>query len=90
MNTYSDAQLALFVAGAVSAIRQFFPQLDGKGRVWMAAFGVAVLLCILPAGVSWQSILPGIQRAVIVAAQAIAGTSLLGYAAGKVGPSEPQ
>ena len=87
MTNYSDAQLAVIVAGIVSAIRQFFPAIDGKGKVWAVALGVAVLLCllvVLPAGASWQTVLFGIQRAFIVAAQAVAGASLVGYAAGKV------
>ena len=87
MNQYSDAQMAVLVAGIVSAIRQFFPSLDGKGKVWAVALVVAVLLCLLvalPSGATWQAVLIGIQRAFIVAAQAVAGASLVGYAAGKV------
>ena len=87
MSTYSDAQLAVIVAGTVSAIRQFFPQVDGKGKVWVVALVVAILLCLLvalPSGATWQTVLLGIQRAIVVAAQAVAGASLLGYAAGKV------
>ena len=87
MTQYSDAQLAVIVAGAVSAIRQFFPQVDGKAKVWAVALVVAVLLCLLialPSGATWQSVLLSIQRAIVVAAQAVAGASLVGYAAGKV------
>ena len=87
MTQYSDAQLAVIVAGIVSAIRQFFPAIDGKGKVWAVALAVAVLLCllvVLPSGATWQAVLLGIQRAFIVAAQAVAGASLVGYAAGKV------
>ena len=87
MTNYSDAQLAVIVAGTVSAIRQFFPQVDGKGKVWIVALVVAILLVALPAGATWQAVLLGIQRAIVVAAQAVAGASLLGYAAGKVGPA---
>ena len=47
MSTYSDAQLSILVAGAVSAIRQFAPTLDGKGKVWAVALAVAVMLCLL-------------------------------------------
>ena len=87
MTQYSDAQMAVLVAGIVSAIRQFFPALDGKGKVWAVALAVAVLLCLLislPSGATWQSVLIAIQRAFVVAAQAVAGASLVGYAAGKV------
>ena len=87
MTAYSDAQIAVLVAGIVSAIRQFFPSLDGKGKVWAVALGVAVLLCllvVLPSGATWQNVLIGIQRAFVVAAEAVGGASLLGYAAGKV------
>ena len=87
MNQYSDAQLAVIVAGAVSAIRQLFPAIDGKGKVWAVALGVAILLCLLialPSGATWQTVLIAIQRAFIVAAQAVSGASLVGYAAGKV------
>lgn len=87
MSQYSDAQLSILVAGAVSAIRQAFPQIDGKGRVWGVALAVAILLCllvVLPSGATWQAVLIGIQRAFVVAAQAVAGASLVGYAAGKV------
>ena len=94
MSEYSDAQLAVLVAGLVSAVRQFFPALDGKGKVWAVALGIAVLLCLLialPDGATWQSVLLSIQRAFAVAAQAVAGASLVGYAAGKVGPlDEPK
>ena len=87
MTTYSDAQLAVIVAGAVSAIRQFAPTIDGKGKVWAVALAVSILLCLLislPSGATWQTVLIAIQRAFIVAAQAVAGASLVGYAAGKV------
>ena len=87
MTTYSDAQLAVIVAGTVSALRQFAPTLDGKGKVWAVALVVAILLCLLialPSGATWQTVLIAIQRAFVVAAQAVAGASLVGYAAGKV------
>ena len=87
MAQYSDAQMAVLVAGIVSAIRQFSPALDGKARVWAVALAVAVLLCLLvalPSGATWQAVLIAIQRAFVVAAQAVAGASLVGYAAGKV------
>ena len=87
MTQYSDAQLAVIVAGAVSAIRQFCPTVDGKGKVWGVALVVAILICLLialPSGATWQTVLIAIQRAIVVAAQAVAGASLVGYAAGKV------
>ena len=87
MTQYSDAQLAVIVAGSVSAIRQFFPQVDGKAKVWLVALVVAILICLLialPSGATWQTVLIAIQRAIVVAAQAVAGASLVGYAAGKV------
>ena len=87
MNQYSDAQLAVIVAGAVSALRQFAPSLDGKGKVWGVALVVAILICLLialPSGATWQTVLIAIQRAIVIAAQAVAGASFVGYAAGKV------
>ena len=87
MTTYSDAQLAVLVAGIVSALRQFFPVIDGKAKVWTVALVVAILICLLialPSGATWQTVLIAIQRAFVVTAQAVAGASLVGYAAGKV------
>lgn len=91
MDNYSDAQMAVIVAGVVSAIRQIFPQIDGKGKVWSVALGISVLLCLLialPSGATWQSVLIAIQRAIVVSAGAIGGASLVGYASGKVGASQ--
>ena len=88
MNQYSDVELAALVAGIVSVVRQIFPQVDGKGKVWVLALGIAVVLCLLialPDGATWQAVLLSIQRAFVVAAQAVAGASLVGYAGGKIG-----
>ena len=91
MSQYSDAEVAALVAGIVSVARQVFPQIDGKGKVWALALGVAVVLCLLialPSGATWQSVLIAIQRAIVASAGAIGGASLVGYAAGKVGPAD--
>ena len=87
LTQYSDAQLVVFVAGAVATIRQAFPSIDGRKLVWLVAFVVAIVACLLIAlssTLTWQSALQGLLRALAVAMQAIAGASALNYAAGKV------
>lgn len=84
---YSDAQLVVFVAGAVAAIRQSFPAIDGRKLVWLVAVVIAVAVCLLVAlssACTWQSALQGLLRALTVAMQAIAGVSIANYAVQKV------